>query len=86
MFCYYLSQYPIKEQLADCAQRESLNGRKRKYVERGTLKNKASYFVKCEPTRYIKLLTLHSSEKKCHRNSKQIFTIKAIAHSSSSRN
>lgn len=63
MFCYYLSQYLIKEQLADCAQRESLNGRKRKYVERGTLKNKASYFVKCEPSRYVKFLTHHSSEK-----------------------
>lgn len=28
MFCYYLSQYLIKEQLADCAQREGLNGGK----------------------------------------------------------
>lgn len=50
MFCCYLSQYLIKEQLAVRAQREGLrgrkreglHGRKREGVGRGTLKNKAS--------------------------------------------
>lgn len=52
MFCCYLSQYLIKEQLGARAQseglrgrkREGLHGRKREGVERGTLKNRTSYF------------------------------------------
>lgn len=50
MLCYYLSQHLIKEQLADCAQGEHLNGRKRKDVEKGTLMNMVSYFIKYEPS------------------------------------
>jgi len=53
MFGYYLSQFLIKMQPADCAQREGLYTRNRRDVERGTLKNKASYFVKCEPSGFI---------------------------------
>lgn len=49
MLCYYLSQHLIKEQLADRAQGEHLNGRKRKDGEKGTLMNMVSYFIKCEP-------------------------------------